>query len=247
MKPTYLISGIVGVFALATNVANAGAKEVVVTPEPAAVEEADLGFTLSAGYDSTYIFRGVDYGDNGVWVGLDYEIPNTPLALGVWYINPSDGDQILDDELDLYATVSQSYGALDVWLGFTAYLFPELGDGHTYELATGVGTSLGPIDLGLSAAYDFEIEGWFFELTAGHSFPITDRISLDLAAGISYQIDYNSNGSDFNNILLMASLPIELTDGVVFTPYIAGTISLDAVEDFQDDELFGGASLAVSF
>ena len=72
-------------------------------------------------------------------------------------------------------------------------------------------------------------------------------ISLDLSAGISYQVDYNSFGSDFNSILLVAALPIALTDSATLTPYIAGNFALDAINSYQDDQVYGGVSLTVTF
>ncbi len=248
MKKSLLFLGAFGLIGAYT--AQAGEDKVVVMETPPVIEEdTSIGASLSAGYDSKYIFRGVDFGDNDVWVGVDYSLPTPiPIDIGAWYINPSDGDQLLDDELDLYASISQSFGAVDVWFGYTAYLFPEAGSGDTHELGTGIGTALGPIDVALDAYYDLdEIEGWFFEFTAGHEASITDNVSLSVAAGISYSAGYNSDKDGFNNVLLRAGLPIALTESATFEPYIAGTISLDAIEDFQDDELFGGASLSVSF
>ena len=43
------------------------AKNPVVAPAPV---DDSLGFSLTAGYDSSYIFRGVNYGDHLMSVGL---------------------------------------------------------------------------------------------------------------------------------------------------------------------------------
>lgn len=251
MKLKTLLITTIGAFVVAS--ANAGDS----APAGKAVveEPADLGVSVAAGYNSHYIFRGINYGENQVTAQLDYQLPDLPISVGAWYGNPTSEDGTAaharnpshTDELDLYATISHSFGSIDAWLKYTAYLYPEGGADSTNEVGTGVGAALGPIDLALGVYYDFDIGGWYMDLTAGHSFTLCDYASLNLAAGISYQIDYNSGGSDFNNVLLVASIPIALTDSATLTPYVAGTISLDAIDAIQDDEILGGISLAVTF
>jgi len=249
MKLKTLLITTIGAFVIANaNAGEAPAKAVVEV-----IEEDNA--SVAVGYNTSYIFRGVNYGDNQVTAQVDYAIVGTPLAVGVWYGNPTDGrgnNPGGQDELDIYATLSHSFGAVDAWIGYTAYLYPEtgggrLGQGSTNEVGTGIGAAAGPIDLALSAYYDLDIEGWYIDLTAGHSFEINDMISLDLSAGISYQVDYNTSGSEFNSVLLVASLPIALTDSATLTPYIAGNFALDAIDSYQDDQVFGGISLSVTF
>ena len=250
MKIKTLFITAIGAFAIAN--VNAGDKAVVEVVE----ESADLGATISAGYDSTYFFRGVNNGENNVWTSIDYQLADLPIAIGVLYGNPiTTGDSIVNaghaDELDIYATISKNIGAADVWLGYTAYIFPEgggrTGGSSTNEIGAGIGGTAGPIDLALGAYYDFDIDGWYLDLTAGHTVEINDVISLQLAAGVSFGIDYWSAGSEFNHLLVMAALPIRLTDRATLTPYVAGNFALDAIDAVQDDEVYGGISLAVNF
>jgi len=248
MKIKTLLITAIGAFAVAN--VNAGDAKMV---EEVIVEEDNA--SVAVGYNTSYIFRGVNYGDNQVTAQVDYDIPNIPLAIGAWYGNPTQGrglNPAQRDELDLYATLSHSFGAVDAWLGYTAYLYPEAGGGRfgrssTNEIGTGIGGSAGPIDLAFGAYYDLDVEGWYFDLTAGHSFEINDMLSLDLSAGISFQNDYNAAGSDFNSVLLVAALPIRLTDSATLTPYVAGNFALDAIDSYQDDQIFGGVSLSVTF
>ncbi|NOY00605.1 MAG: hypothetical protein GXP30_12850 [Verrucomicrobia bacterium] len=249
MKIKTLLITAIGAFAIAN--VNAGDGKIV--EEVMIVEETNA--SIAVGYNTSYIFRGVNYGDNQVTAQIDYDIPNTPLAIGAWYGNPTQGrglNPAQTDELDLYATVSHSFGSVEAWLGYTAYLFPETGGGRlgnssTNEVGTGIVTSAGPIDLAVSAYYDFNIEGWYVDATAGHSFDISDIVSLELSAGISYQNDYFSAGGDFNSVLVVAALPIALTDTATLRPYVAGNFALSAIDSFQDDQIFGGISLSVAF
>ena len=241
MKKT-IAYGIAGVFAVA--IANAGDSKGVVETAPVAVEEP-LGGTISSGYMTNYIFYGVDFGGNAVWTGVDYAVAGTPLSVGVWYINPTDG--LLDDELDVYASVGQEIAGFDVSATMTGYFFPDSGGDATYELGLGVGRSLGIVDWNMTARYDFEIEGWYFETGVSKGFAVSDSIELVLSTGISYQVDYHTAGGDFNHVYVMAALPIALSSNVTLEPYVAGLFALDAIDAFQDDTIHGGVSLSVSF
>jgi hypothetical protein len=243
MKLKHLILGIVGAFAL-----SAYAEDCDKAPVEAVVEEAPLGATLSAGYMTDYVFYGVDLGANAPWVGLEYTIPGLPVAVdvGVWYINPTETS--FDDELDLYASVAgPSFFGFDTSLTFLAYFFPESGADATYELALGVSRSLGFVDWEISPHYDFELDAWYFETGVSKGFGITDNIEVVVSSGIAYSIDYWSPGSNWNHIYVQAALPIALRSNVTLEPFIAGLFALDAVDDFQDDMVYGGVSLTVDF
>ena len=241
MKKT-IAYGIAGVFAIA--IANAGDKGVV--EEAPIVVEEPLGGTISMGYMTDYVFYGVDLGGNAVWTGVDYAVAGTPLSIGVWYINPTDG--LLDDELDVYASLAlPEFAGFDASLTMTGYFFPDAGGDATYELGLGLGRSLGIVDWNGTVRYDFEIEGWYIETGISKGFAVADDIELVLSTGISYQHDYWSAGGDFNHVYAMASLPIALRSNVTLEPYIAGLFALDAIDNFQEDIVHGGVSLSVSF
>ena len=244
MKLRYLTFSIAGALAFS---ANAGTMESAKIPVE--VEEAPLGATISAGYMTDYIFYGVDLGSNAPWFGIDYTITGLPVAVdvGVWYINPTDHGAD-NDELDLYASVAgPSFAGFESSLTLTAFLFPELGGGHTYELGLGVSRGLGFVDWETSAHYDFELQAWYFETGLSKSFDITDAIDLVISGGIGYSIDYWSAGSDWNHAFVQASLPIALRGNVTLEPYVAGLFALDAVDDIQDNIVHGGVSISVEF
>ena len=238
--------GIASVFAVA---ANAGPSECAKAPvcDGAVVEEAPLGATLSAGYVSDYVYKGLDLGSNVPWVGLDYTITQLPVAVdvGVWYANATDSDI---DKLDAYASVAgPSFYGFDTSATFTAFFFPESSINTTYELALGVSRNLGFVDWDISGAYDFELEAWYFETGVSKGFGVTDDIDLVLSTGISYAIDYWTAGSDFNHVYVQAALPIALSSSVTLEPFIAGLFALDAIDAIQEDIVYGGVSLSVAF
>ena len=211
-------------------------------------EEEPLGFEVGVGYDSKYVFRGVDFGDHSVWASVDYSAPLTDsvdLSLGAWYETIADNGNSFE-ELDLLAGISFAAGPVDIGLGVLWYYFPDDGS-DALELGTSVGTSAGPVDLGFATAYDFETEGWYFEISAESTIELTDTIALVPGVLVSYGEEYYGV-SGFNNVGLSLALPIALTDAATLTPYIAGSLALDALDDLgEDDHLYGGVSLSVSF
>lgn len=224
----------------------AGDKAQVVEAAVVPAEEP-LGATLSVGYMSHYVFYGVDYGGNAVWTGLDYTIGQLPIPvdIGVWYVNPTDG--LLDDELDLYASIGGEVAGFDAALTMLGYFYPDSGDEATYELGLSLERSLGWLDWNATASHDFVIEGWYFETGLSKAFSLCDAAELVISGGVSYQIDYHVAGGQWNHAYAMISLPIALREEVLLEPYVAGLFALDAVEAFQDDIVHGGVSLSVSF
>lgn len=204
--------------------------------------------SVSLGYDSHYIFRGTNFGENAPWGSLDLSVPlgDFSLDLGAWYLNPTDpaGAILSDDndELDLYISLGTSIGNFDVAVGYTAYIFPEFGNGTTNEGGVSIGTGIGPVDLGFSYFHDFDLETNYFEYSAGTSLELSDRMALDFGVALAHL------GSSYSHVLVTASLPIQITDAAVFEPYVAGNITgSDIVGPGRDDQLFGGASISISF
>ncbi len=131
-------------------------------------------------------------------------------------------------------------------MGFTEYFFPEAG-GDAPEAALNLGYSIASVDLGFLYAYDFETDGSYLELNAGHSIELNDKISLDLGGGISYADSYYGV-SGFNHVFVTASLPIAITETLTFSPYISSTWAIDSLESTgEGDHLYGGASVSVEF
>ena len=243
-KSTTALLGLLSAGALAT--ANAGTP--MSTPVSTSDDSSIFSGSIAVGYDSEYIFRGVNFGTDAPWAGVDtnFELSDAlSLNVGAWYINPTGGGRD-NDELDLYAFLNTTLGALDVGVGVTSYQFPEAGS-DALEAALTLGYSVGIIDLGFLYAYDFETEGTYLETSVGTTIEITDNVALELGTGVSYGDDYYGV-SGFNNVFVKAAIPIALTETLTLTPYIANSWAIDSLEDTgEDDHLFGGASLSVDF
>jgi hypothetical protein len=205
-----------------------------------------IGAEASVGYDSSYIFRGVDFGDNLIWGDVNLTMPVTDgvdLNVGVWYAGLADDDYT---ELDVYGGLSVDMGAFELGVGLTWYYFPDTDD-DALEPGISIGTSAGPIDLSLGYYYDLEADGSYIELAAQSEIELSDTVSLVPGASISYADSYYGV-SGFNNIGLSLAMPIAISDNATLTPYIAGSIAIDALDDVgEDDHLYGGVSLSISF
>jgi hypothetical protein len=253
MKLHTLLSPILGVALASTAFAGSSSK----APEIVAAEESSsLGFALTAGYDSHYIYRGVEFAENLVSVGIDGNIPFTDvvsLNVGAWFATSADDSSTLGgsfNELDLYAALLVDLGPATVGLKYQHYKY--LGDVSDLledinEVGFIVSTSVGPVDLSGGAYYDEEADGFYFEAGVSKAIEITDRVSIVPAALVSYAVDYY--GVDgFNHVKVGVSLPIKLTNNATLSPYIAYNLPIDALDDLgEDEQVYGGVSLSVSF
>lgn len=210
---------------------------------------AGLSGNISMGYDSEYYYRGVNYGSEPIWAGVEVSVPAGPvgLTLGTWYINPTDSASPLDDELDFYVSTDLSALGLDWSLGYTKYAYPEAG-GSTDELGISTGITVADmIDLGIGYYRDLDLDQNYLELTTGGGYDLSDAVSVSLGATLGY-LDVD-DVSDLSHLLLSASLPVALSENATLEPYVAYNIALDALEGVNDDdeEVFGGVSVSVDF
>ena len=114
-----------------TDYKTASGKEVTV------VEEEDKWWAINAstGWDSLYMYRGVNVLGNGngiYWLGGDLTVTpweNGALSAGVWYgvgswWNGANTQQRYG-ELDVFADYTHSFGNLDLTVGWIYYWYPQ--------------------------------------------------------------------------------------------------------------------------
>lgn len=246
-----LIPALSAAFAVSAFAGSPGKAPAPVQP----AEEEPLGITATIGYDTNYVYRGINFADNLVTAALDgnFAINDTlSINAGAWYGSSVDDSFVLGgsyEELDLYAALMAKLGAATVGLKYQHYFY--FGDSDVLEdideLGLLLATAVGPVDLVAGAYYDFTAEGFYFETGVSHTFAVTDRISLVPAALISYGEDYYGV-SGFNHVKLSLSAPIKLTKTATLTPYIAGNLPIDALDGLgEEDRVYGGVTLSVSF
>ena len=208
----------------------------------------DLGAEVSVGYDTDYIFRGANLGQDLLWSDVNVSTSLSDglgLNIGAWYANPTDAG---DDELDIFAGVSTDLGGMSLDLGTTYYYYPGATGSNTFEFGAALGTSVGAFDVSLGVYHDIDTENTYVELGSGTSFDLTDNISLDLGATIGNNQDEVVGGQadGLTAVTITVGAPIGLTDNASLTPYLGINAGLDDNQD-AGDEIFSGISLSVGF
>ena len=208
------------------------------------VAAEDIGAEVSVGYDTDYMFRGVNLGEDLLWSDVNVSTTLTDgldLGVGAWYANVA--DDAGNDELDIYAGLSTSMGDMSVDLGATYYYYPDptAGEG-TLEFGIGLGTSAGPIDLSLGLYYDIDLEAAYYEVGAATSFDLTDTMAVDVGGAIG-----NADGDTLTALTFTIGVPITLSDSASLSPYVGVNIPLDDYEDEFGDDIYSGLSLTVGF
>lgn len=221
-------------------------------PTPAPLPDSgglvdEIGAEISFGYDSVYMFRGVDFGENLVWSDVNLTLPladSLELNVGAWYAGLADEDY---SELDLYAGLTYNINdSVSVGVGYTHYYFPRT-DADYGEVGATLGYSIAGVDLGLGYYYDFEVEGSYYEVGASYEVALTDSVSLVPGVVVGFGDDYYGV-SGGNHVGLSLGLPIKLTSTATLTPYVAGNLPIDSLDDAgEDDQVYGGVALTVTF
>lgn len=224
-------------------------------PAPVAPVDDSLGFSATIGYDSKYVFRGVDYGDSLITASLSIPLKltdNLTFTFAPWYGSAAGGGRFGEDydELDLFAGLAYDAGFATLGVGYTWYYFPFSGF-DTSEPSITIAKSFGSVNWFAGAYLDVEAdagsEGFYYETGLNTTIALTDKLSLVPEAKVSYGTDYY--GVDgFNNVVVKLGLPYALTKTATLTPYVAGSIAIDALEALGEDSyLIGGVSLTVTF
>jgi hypothetical protein len=250
MKTKTIISSITAGLVLGgTALAGTTSGKGVAPVEPETTSPLTGAVTL--GYASDYEFRGVDLGDNLVSADLTLTYAMSDklsLYAGAWYATLFDGNY---NEIDLTAGASYDLGFGTGGLLYRHYLYDgDISDNNEIGLLFATDADLlGGVSFSAASYYDFEFEGFYFELGASYTRQITDLLGLSLSSGVSYVIDYNGvDGDGFNNVYAQLALPLTLRENVTLTPFVRSTWAIDALHDVGgEDFVFGGANMAVTF
>ena len=204
-----------------------------------AVHAQDSELSVSTGVDfvSQYVFRGVSFADDAVQPFAEASYGN--FTLGGWF-STGIGENSADagDEFDLYVGYSVPLNSsISLDLGGTYYHFPQGGDffetdggaAGTYEVSASLGFGELPLAPSLTGYYDFTLEAFTLEGSAGHSFPLGASNSLDL--GLTVGLVDGTDGFSYEWGTASASVSHGFTDDV--SAYVGANYSVNS-EDFLD-------------
>ena len=229
-------------------------------------EEAEKWWSVNAstGWDSLYMFRGVNILGNGrgiYWLGGDIGVTpweNGAFTAGIWY-GVSSSTSIQYQELDVFLDYTHSFGALDASFGWVYYYYPTLGSTSQNELywALAYNLEVGPVTITPNATYFLNVG----DLYAGSSYlllqldfgvPITDWLSAEpyVAYGINFGFNGRNNGTTFdggNNFQLGLALPIQITSWFGVSPYVAYSYQWQDLVGTDANTWWAGVSANFSF
>lgn len=237
-----------------------GAALVAGTVQASAQNEGLLGGVteglsgeLYAGYDTEYFYRGLWFGGDNAWTGVDFSktlCDGITGSFGAYYL-----DTVADtfqnySESGLSATLSWDTGAGTIDAGFTYFTFQNGFDGVSFPSIAAAGPFRGGQSdasefsltystedfYGFSgyvqAVWDVRIDAGYLEAGLAQSVDF-GFASLDLSAAVGYSVDgYYTAGVDaengFTHALFSAALPIQLTETLTLTPHISANYSMES-------------------
>ncbi len=230
----------------------------------ASAEEEAPSADVSVSFSSKYVWRGYELSDGSIVIQPSMTVGYKGFGFNLWGNLDTDQDEALFgtdggnwNETDMTLSYDGSAGMVGYSLGYIYYALDGAVD--TQEIYAGV--SLDTIAAPSLTIYrDFdEYEGWYVNLAVGHSFAITDDISLDVGGHVSYLTaddaatladpdDPTSEYSDFHDGLVSISATIPLTELISVTPelYYSFPLGSDA-DEIIDDHIYGGVTLSMSF
>ena len=196
-----------------------------ISPAP---ENDDLGITASIGYDTNYVWRGLNIGQHWVRSAIDGTIllvggagedgaGTTSLNWDVQYGSLADDQDHFAvnnlfsfQRLQLGAAIEHDLGPVSVSLGYR--YFRNMGDlanppgvgafgvgmQDGQEVSLGLGTTLGPINVATSANYDYVNDSWYFDFDANTVIAVTDSISVVPFFNVGYGKNLNWQANGAN-------------------------------------------------
>lgn len=221
-------------------------------PPPAAEEESAVTAEVSLGYDTFYIFRGEELFEQVVWGQVEIGIALTErlsLTLTPWYLSGIEDDYT---ELDILPSVTYDAGFAEITAGYAGYIYPrgsfggDEGIDDEHEASLTISKGVGLFAVSALAAYNFDREAIYLEAGVGTTFELCAAAALEPSVAVGYSSDYYGEDG-FTHVLLTLALPVKLSETATLTPYIAGNIPLEVLDENQDAAVFGGVALAVSF
>jgi hypothetical protein len=216
-----------------------------------ATEEPALSTTVTVGYDSRYVLYGYRLsrhlykGD----VYLYYPVSDKVSVWGgAWYGYLTDGTY---NELDVYGgvdyAISENVSAGLAYSLFNYFEVPYETRDNVSEFAAHVTAYAGPLTLQVREHYDTYADGSLVRGIATLTQPVGDELTLKLEAEGGYAFEYFIEGNRWNHAQVKLSAPYMATAEITVTPFIARSIPLAAIDDFEQYETYGGLSVSYSF
>lgn len=149
-----------------------------------------LSATVTVGWESEYVFRGLQLADSSVQPAVD--INYMGYYAGVWASFPIVANQTFSKEFDFYAGYGMDLSeTVNLDLGVTEYYYPSAHDisKDIYKSTTEVyvGFSFDVISTpSIYLYYDWRLKDFTVEGHVGHSFEVAEQVSFDVGASLGW-------------------------------------------------------------
>ncbi len=231
----------------------------VVMVLPAMAEEDGPSTDFSVAALSAYIWRGQELSRDSIVIQPSMTVGYNGFSANIWsnldtapYVSSGSPDVPANwTETDFTFSYDKSFGPVSAGAGYIYYGLDGAADSQEVFLRLGVDTILAPV---LTVYKDMaNYPSWYFLLGVSHSMKLTDAVTLDLAASVSYlksddADDYPeindqgaSTGKKFDNLhdgVVSAGLPTTLAKYFTVTPSLAYTFPLS--DDAKNEMKFRG-------
>lgn len=141
----------------------------------------ELEFSATAGFESEYVFRGVEIASESFQGSIDATFGDG--YLGIWMNESFDDEDKGASEYDLYG--GWGYAVNDTFtadFGATLYHYPDADD-ETFEVYVGASA-----DVALAPSfyvyYDFDLETFTYEGSISKAFELNDKSSIELGGAL---------------------------------------------------------------
>jgi len=204
----------------------------------------ELSISSTFGWESEYIFRGVQLADEYFSPAIDLSYGD--FYAGLWAALPVDSEY--GNEVDFYA----GYGfglseTISADVGFTYYTYPDAGsdffdsDVNTFEIYGGLSFEAA-FSPAIYVFYDLDLEVFTIEASGGHSVEVGEQGSVDLSLFLGYVAP--NEGSDYAYYGAGAAYSYAFTDSASFS---IGVNWQGADETYMFSDKDNKFSLATSF
>lgn len=223
-------------------------------PAVMAEEEAPTA-DASVGFYSKYVWRGFELSDDSLVIQPSLTASYKGFSANLWANLDTDlvgSDTNKWNETDFTLSYDGAHGKLGYGVGYIYYALDGTDDTQEFYGTLSYDVLLAP---SLTIYYDTDsfAGDWYANLGIGHSFALTEALSLDLGLSVGYSD--NETYNEFHDGLISASMSFPVGKYVSITPELYYSFALSdeaetAIESgpSNDDSFFyGGVSVSFSF
>ena len=220
----------------------------------AGTASAEVEYEIHTGYTSSYIFRGLDLGDNLTEFGVDMagQYNDVSLSAGVWagFFKTNNTSNQIDLEVDMYTEAAYDFGYMTGAIGYIYYWNAGQLGADAGEVYFSISREFYGIDTAFTYFWDAHGSGiendGYSEFYFGHAY----EISPCLVWNNSVTLGFLWEQTDVSHLQLKSGLDWAASETVTISPFLAysfGGNTDSNVWNPVEDEFSAGAMLSVSF